>query len=72
MFLDDSVAHRKPQTRTFARGLGSEEWIVDFLDFLATDARALILHDYLDFRIDGLGPDPQLTAIRHCVAGIHK
>src|SRR5262249_50517585 len=72
MLLYDSITDRKPQTRSLAGGFGCEERVVNFLDVLAADSNASVLHQNLEFGVQGIRQNPQLASFRHRVSCVDE
>src|SRR5262249_36312347 len=72
MLLNDTVGDRKPQTGALARGLGSEEGIVDAVQILGCDTVSRVGN--LNPRTEPIGPgaDFQSSAAAHGVARVEE
>src|SRR4051794_21194093 len=76
VFLDDAVGHgeaepRAPLVPRLGSGLGGEEWIVDALQVLGSDAGAGIADQRFDMSVDQRG-HPQAAAAGHGFLGVQK
>src|SRR5579862_4956013 len=72
VFAHDAISHRKPQSRSLASALGSEERIIDALQVLGCDALPIVT--YIDackpIRVPGLDGEP--PPLFHGVARIQE